>query len=77
MLGKLEEDIQNFNIAYDSGDSYKEYLEFSRFVQDCFLKEHTYIIDTGNFQTANKALIGIIYNMIKKHPIIWRLFFRY
>lgn len=52
-----------------------EYLEFSRFIQGLFIDEGKYIINTGNFQTCNRVLIHEIYEKIKKHPLIWKIFF--
>lgn len=71
----MEENIRDFNEAYKSDDMRKEYLAFSQFMQNAFISEHGYIIYTGNFQTANLELIKLVYRKIKKHPIIWKLFF--
>lgn len=56
---------------------FHEYLKFSQFIQRIFLKPDSYITDTGNFETANLALIPIIFKKIKKHPLIWKMFFMY
>lgn len=73
--------IKNFEKVYfdtslDSEDSIlKEYIEFSRFIQGIFISEKGYIIDTGNFQTANMELIHRIKEHVEKHPLIWKLLF--
>lgn len=71
----MEENIRDFGEAYKNDDMVKEYLAFSQFMQNAFISEDGYIIDTGNFQTANLELIDLVYRKIKKHPIIWKLFF--
>ena len=68
--------IEDFNDAYNKDDLFHEYLNFSRFFQNAFIKPGGYLIDTGNFQTVNRALLDRVYEKIKKHPIIWNLFFK-
>ena len=50
------------------------YLAFSRFMQDCFISEHGYIVDTGNYETVNLELMDRLNERIEKHPILWKLF---
>ena len=57
----------------DSHKLYCEYLSFSKFWQYAFIKSD-YIIDTGNFETANRALLYRFYINIKRHPLLWKLF---
>ena len=71
----MEKAIEDFNKAYDKEDIFHEYLAFSQFFQRSFVSEDGYIIDTGNFETANREMIHLVYERIKKHPILWRLFF--
>lgn len=71
----MKKEIENFDKAYDSNDLFHEYLAFSKFFQKAFISEDGYIIDTGNFQTCNREMIQRVYERIKKHPIIWKLFF--
>lgn len=71
----MEENLKEFDQAYLKGDVDKEYLAFSRFMQNAFISEGGYIIDTGNYQTVNAELLRCVNNKIKKHPIIWKLFF--
>ena len=66
--------------SFDSVDSKcenirDEYLYFSKFWQHAFIKSD-YIIDTGNFQTCNRALLYRIEEKINDHPILWKLFRR-
>lgn len=56
-------------------DIFNEYLAFSLFFQRAFISKEGYIIDTGNFETVNQEMLYMVYKRIKKHPILWRLFF--
>lgn len=54
-------------------DMYGEYLNFSRYFQNLCIPPNRYIIDTGNFQTCNLALLAELEYKRKKHPIIWKI----
>lgn len=56
-------------------DMFEEYLQFSRFVQGCFISKEGYIIDTGNFQCVNYEMMYRIKEKIRRHPLLWKLFF--
>jgi predicted permease len=72
----MKKAIDDFNKAYLKGnDMFYEYLAFSQFFQRAFINEDGYIIDTGNFETVNREMLSMVYERIKKHPILWRLFF--
>ncbi len=71
----MEGYIKKFDQAYVKGDVDKEYLAFSQFMQKAFISEDGYIIDTGNYQTVNAELLRRANDKIKKHPIIWKIFF--
>lgn len=73
---RMEDAMSKFNIAYTNNDIKEEYLQFSRFVQGAFISPTGWIIDTGNYQNVNKVLIEDIYYKIRKHPLIWKLFFK-
>lgn len=72
---------EQFNEAYNKNkngsidDWIKEYCAFSCFIQNLFISDGSYIMDTGNFQTANYVMMDMIVNRIKKHPLLWKLFF--
>ena len=72
----MEDAISKFKIAYTNDNLREEYLQFSRFIQGAFISPGAWIIDTGNYQTVNRELIEDIYYKIRKHPLIWKLFFR-
>ena len=73
---RMEDAMSKFDIAYLNNDIKEEYFQFSRFIQGAFISPTGWIIDTGNCQNVNKALIEDIYYKIQKHPLIWKLFFR-
>ena len=52
----------------------KRYLAFSRFMQNCLISEHGYIVDTGNYETVNLELMDRLNERIEKHPILWKFF---
>ena len=72
----MEDAISKFKIAYTNDNLREEYLQFSRFIQGAFISPGAWLIDTGNYQTVNRELIEDIYYKIRKHPLIWKLFFR-
>lgn len=69
--------MKNFVETYGSGgnDIFEEYLDFSLFFQRLFISKNGYIIDTGNFRTANFELIKRVKERVEKHPLLWKLFF--
>ena len=73
---RVEQAIKDFEKAFNSNKIEEEYLNFSRFIQGLFISPDGWIIDTGNYRTVNRVLIKDIYCKIKKHPLIWKLFFR-
>lgn len=73
---RMKDAMSKFDIAYTNNDIKEEYLQFSRFVQGAFISPTGWIIDTGNYQNVNKVLIEDIYYKIRKHPLIWKLFFK-
>jgi len=73
---RMEDAMSKFNKAYFSFNLEEEYLQFSRFIQGAFISPEGWIVDIGNYQVVNKTLIEDIYYKIKKHPLLWKLFFR-
>lgn len=73
----MEKAIEDFNKQYGKKncDILHEYLAFSQFFQRVFISENGYIVDTGNFRTVNREMIDLVYTHIKRHPILWKLFF--
>ena len=73
---RMEDAMSKFDKAYSNRDLEEEYLQFSHFIQGAFISPTGWIIDTGNYQTVNRELIRDIYDKIRKHPLIWKLFFK-
>lgn len=61
------------NKAYQQG--WLSGFDFSLLIQDMTISENGYIIDTGNWENVNAEVALRLEEQIKKHPIIWKLFF--
>ena len=59
--------------AYQQG--YLSGFDFSLLIQDMTISENGYVIDTGNWENINAEVALRLAEQIKKHPIIWKLFF--
>ena len=58
-----------------SKKGYLNGFEFSIFIQNLLISENGYVIDTGNWENVNAEVALRLAKQIKKHPIIWKLFF--
>ncbi|MCI6404565.1 MAG: hypothetical protein MR820_10900 [Prevotella sp.] len=61
------------NKAYQHG--WLSGFDFSLLIQDMTISENGYVIDTGNWENVNAEVALRLAEQIKKHPIIWKLFF--
>lgn len=61
------------NKAYQQG--WLNGFDFSLLIQDMTISENEYVIDTGNWENVNAEVALQLAKRIKKHPIIWKLFF--
>jgi hypothetical protein len=79
LLKTLEQDKNHFvDISRsNTASDHDKYVTFSRFMQDLFIPQGGYLIENNNFEITNAALLVMIMNRIKKHPIIWKLFFNH
>lgn len=68
-LGFLEEELDPHSIGYI------DRFDFSVFMQRLLISEHGYIMGTGNWENANYVCAYSLFNKIKKHPLLWKLFF--
>lgn len=50
-------------------------FDFSLLIQDLLISEDGYVIDTGNYECVNAEVALRLADKIKKHPIIWSIFF--
>lgn len=58
-----------YNRSYITG------FEFSIAIQDLLISEDGYVIYTGNYENVNCVILRELIRKIKKHPIIWSIFF--
>lgn len=49
--------------------------EFSIFMQDLLISKEGYVLDMGNWEDVNAEVALRLAKKIRKHPIIWKLFF--
>ena len=73
---RCEKAIDDFGKAYIKGDMEEEYLRFSQFIQSLFISKKGWIVETGNFETVNMKLIDDIWAKARRHPILWKIFFK-
>lgn len=59
--------------AYQQG--YLSGFDFSLLIQDMTISENGYVLDTGNWENVNAEVALRLAEQIKKHPILWKLFF--
>lgn len=61
------------NKAYQQG--WLNGFDFSLLIQDMTISEKGYVLDTGNWENVNAEVALRLAERIKKHPIIWKIFF--
>ena len=61
------------NKAYQQG--WLSGFDFSLLTQEMTISENGYVIDTGNWENVNAEVALRLAKQIKKHPILWKLFF--
>lgn len=50
-------------------------FDFSILMQELLISESGYVIDTGNWETVNAAVALELWRRVKRHPVLWELFF--
>ena len=50
-------------------------FDFSILIQELTIPEGGWVIDTGNFENVNAEVALRLIDRIRRHPIIWKLFF--
>lgn len=50
-------------------------FSFSVLIQRMTISEDGYVLDTGNFKNVNAEVALRLAEKIKKHPILWKMFF--
>lgn len=59
--------------AKDCG--YLDGFDFSIVMQNLLISKGGYIIDTGNYENVNAAATILLAEKIRKHPLLWKIFF--
>lgn len=59
--------------AYNQG--WLSGFDFSVLIHRMTISENGYVLDTGNFENVNAEVALRLAENIKKHPILWKLFF--
>lgn len=49
--------------------------DFSVLMQELLVSPNVYVIDTGNWENVNAAVAQILVQRIRRHPLLWKLFF--
>lgn len=50
-------------------------FDFSLLIQNMTISENGYVLSTGNWENVNAEVALRLAEQIKKHPILWKLFF--
>lgn len=50
-------------------------FDFSMFIQEVMISENGYVLDVDNWENVNSEVVIQLNEKIKKHPILWKLFF--
>lgn len=59
--------------AYNKG--YLNGFDFSILIQNMLISENGYVLDTGNYENVNAEVALRLADRIKRHPILWKIFF--
>lgn len=50
-------------------------FDFSILMQKLLISESGYVIDAGNWENVNAAVALELWRRVKRHPVLWKLFF--
>ena len=76
-LHKAEKRLKEIEKKFGKDDlfGYIDGYDFSLIMQDLLIPDGDYVIDTGNWENVNYVCAYGLIKIIKKHPLIWKLFF--
>jgi hypothetical protein len=76
-LHKAEQRLKEIEKKFGKDDlfGYIDGYDFSLIMQDLLIPDGDYVIDTGNWENVNYVCAYGLIKRIKKHPLIWKLFF--
>ncbi len=69
----MQEHKELLEKAYNQG--WLSGFGFSILIQNMTVSENGYVIDTGNWENVNAEVALRLAEKIKKHPILWKVFF--
>ena len=72
-MSNKEKYEQILDKAYQQG--WLSGFDFSILIQNALISEGGYVIDTGNWENVNSEVALRLAQNIKRHPILWKLFF--
>lgn len=49
--------------------------DFSVLMQELLVSPNVYVIEMGNWENVNAAVAQILVQRIRRHPLLWKLFF--
>lgn len=50
-------------------------FDFSVLMQELLVPPNAYVIPFGNWENANAAVAQLLVQRIRRHPLLWKLFF--
>lgn len=72
-MSNKEKYEQILDKAYQQG--WLSGFDFSILIQNALISEGGYVIDNGNWENVNSEVALRLAQNIKRHPILWKLFF--
>lgn len=49
--------------------------DFSVLMQELLVSPNSYVLPIGNWENANAAVAQLLVQRIRRHPLLWKLFF--
>lgn len=69
----MQEHKELLEKAYNQG--WLSGFDFSDLIHRMTISENGYVLDTGNWENVNAEVALRLAEKIKKHPILWKMFF--
>lgn len=70
----FRKDVNNL-LEKANRQAYLDGFDFSVLMQRLLISEDGYVIDTGNYENVNAEVALRLANKIRKHPLLWKIFF--
>ena len=65
----------NSEILKKAKRGYLSELEFCELIHNFLISEGGYVLDVGTIRNVNAEVALLLAEKIKKHPLLWKLFF--